>query len=59
MCNYCCKTCLNLTLYKESFFLPKDLKLSVLQMQIWSFQENVMVEMCALCTGSKSTFLSF
>lgn len=57
-CNYCGKICLSLTLYKERFFSPGDSKLSVLQMQIWSLQGSTMVEMSALCAGSKTACLS-
>lgn len=37
---------------------PRDSKLSVLQMQIWSFQGNTMEEMCDLRAGSKAACLS-
>lgn len=44
---------------KKAFFSPPgDSKLSVLQMQIWSFQENTVEEMCDLRAGSKAACLS-
>lgn len=63
ICNYCCKICLSLTLYKERlfnffsfiffFFPPRGSKLSVLQMQIWAFQGNRIVEMHVVCADAK------